>query len=352
MIHDILKKFRQITCKKFTSKSVIDALSPVLFLAKFYAFTPFKYIVKKRKSKTVLSIPYLIWFIMLKILYFSCLLITVMNNVSNMDNKNNISILELSEKFQIYTNLFAFVYLILDTWINKDDLAIFFQIQEEVDSILKSLGCRRYYHQLKFKMFLRTNVYITVYSLYGIADVFLKPKTSNWASYSLTSTLYTPVVQIGATLTVFTAFVHVITLNLATLNEEITTLSRTHESTMCRLNNTKGSVDFWTTANLQSRNTLLLEKINFLWNVYIKICDSSFVISRYFSGKVLVVLAMSFLYVLLNFFFLLSSFFKLLSNDLIERRLILFAVMQFLLNSSNIIVIIRECDLCEQLVRM
>lgn len=341
----------QSLLKWFASKSIKNALSPVIILASVLTVTPFKFKVQKGQSKTSFSIPYVIWFLLAKAVYFASFIVTVIYNPTNLSPNINMSILGVAEKFQIYTGFFSLVYLMVSAVINKDDLAKMFEIQDDVYKLFKSLERKPLYYQLKFKLFLLTLAYFSMYTTFSTLDVLFKSSSSGWAFYTMTSTLYSPVVQETATLVVFTAFVYVITLNLALLNEEMMKISFNQETTLNNLDNTKGSVDMWKMTNLQARDALLLEKLNLLWNIYIKICDCSFVICRYFSGKILAILTMSFLSVLLNFFFLLSSMFKLLNSDLIEGRVFLFAIIQFIFNSMNIIVIIYVCNLCEQRVR-
>lgn len=339
----------------FKSKNILEVMHGVLFFARIGASMPFNFIVKRGKSKTVLSYPYFLWSLMIQASYFTCAIIVTLTRDSHIDPTKRSGLNVFREQLEICSGFASVLFLVVDTFVNKDDLAKAFEHFFEVDAMFESIGRRRYYYRLRFRLTVFIVAFYIVHSVSSHLGERLKEKINNSSLMTLAMAVHFPTYMIAIVLALFVSFVYMISLDLLILNREIEKICFTKEPKMIiYYNTTTDAAGAWEKQSSGSRknvkNSVVLEKISLLWQAYTKICHISLLINHYFSRKIMVIIALSFLSALFNLFFFLTELIHLLRQSSTDMPFLIYFASKCLVHVINLVIIISSCDACEELV--
>lgn len=351
MIHSITLALTKLTANAFKSKNVLEAMSPAVNMCRAFSVMPFNFKVVKGKSKSEISIVHLFLSACMHIAYVLCVIIVIVYNQTNLDKTHVLVFHVFAEKLQIYVGVALMMVLTIDTFLNRDNLAKAFQKLIEVDEIFESLGRRRIYFMLKFKIFMAVLCFYLLNSASSIWDAYYKTGINlfSW-SYPLIAAIYGPTFNVTNHLSFFSTIIFMISLDLSNLNEEITKLVYIEDPVMMNFISTKDSMNILDHKLVRPRNGVVLEKLLLIWKGYIKLNDCCFLINQYFARKILVIIAHTFIGSLFNMFFVMTSMSRWLSDQLDETDFLIFSATRFIVHSVNMLVIVSICGYCQDMV--
>lgn len=344
---------KNVVDKYFVANNLIEAISPVTWMSRYMGVIPFKYYVDKYERKTILNPLSLIYIITLKLWYLTSLVIYIAHEKSKDNDESQNSPFYFTELMLTYIGVVSVGFLFIDTFINKGDLSKIFGVLFDIDEVYKTLGCpKKDYNCLRFKFFLAVFTFSFIHVLGIDIEAGVEYSFTLWDFFIVFPVKYFPTFEMSYTISFYCSLVYVICLNLKMMNKEILNLQHIKDATILNNITSKNVVEIWKTDKVsQPRNAMVLKKIILLWKVYINICDCCYIVNHYFSKKILVIIAMSFLNVLLNMFFMLSYVFKLLAkSEATEDGNMIFIASQEFFHTSNLIITIYGCNLCEKLV--
>lgn len=344
---------KNVIDKYFVANNLMEAMSSVTWMSRYMGVIPFNYYVDKYKRKTFITPLNLIYFAMVKIWYSLCVVLYMVYEKSkNLDESRN-SLFYFAELICTYIGFTSVVFLTIDTFINMDDLSKIFGVLHDIDELYKSLGCpKKHFNCIRFKFFLGAFTFTFVHILGIDLEIANEHSFTLWNFFIYFPAKYILTFQMSYMLSIYCSLVYVICLNLQILNEEILKLQQTKDTAIINNIISKDAVEVWKTDKArQPRNALVLKKIIFLWKAYINICDCCYIVNHYFSNKILVIIAMTFINVLFNTFFILSYIFKLLAKSEVTGEAdLIFIISQGFFHTINLIIIIYGCNFCEKLV--
>lgn len=341
--------FQKLIARFFKSKNIIDVLHPALLLA-----CPFKFKVEKGPTKTFFSFPFLLLSGLVHASYFTSAAIVIITKDSSLATSKRTGLNMFREQVEICTGLAAVLFLLLDTFVNRCDLGKAFDNLFEVDVIFESIGRRRRYDHLRFRV---TILVVLFYSLHLISAHLgerLKAEDGSYSLMTLSMVMHFPTYLIGVILALFSAFVYMISLDLLILNREFEKIYFLKEPTIVNhyyaTTDITGSTKKLSGTKKNIIKSMLPEKISVLWQAYTKICHTSLLINHYFSRKIMVTIALSFLSALFNLFFFLTELIHLLRHTATDLPFLIYFSSRCLVHSVNLIIVISSCEACEELV--
>lgn len=349
--------FKNILANVFKSKNILEVMHEVMVFARMSALMPFNFKVERRKSKTVLRYPYLVWSLAILVSYITSVVIVILTRDSHLNSNKRSGLNVFREQLEIFSGFASVFFLVVDTFVNKDNLAKTFEILFEVDAMFASIGRRRWYYLLRFRVSVLMIAFCVVHAISGHLGERLKEKINTSSLMTLAMALHFPSYMIAMGLALFASFIYMISLDLLILNREIEKICLAKEQKMIIHYNTTTyatAVGVWAKQSSGSgtnvKNSVVLEKISLLWQAYTKICRSSLLINQYFSRKIMVIIALSFLSVLFNLFFFLTELIDLLRESSTELEFLIYFASKCIVHATNLIIIISSCDACEMLV--
>lgn len=343
--------FKNVLENVFKSKNILEVLHEVLYFARLSASMPFNFKVEKRKSKTVLSYPFLLWSFMVLAAYFTSAVIVTVTRDSHINSNKRTGLNIFREQLEICSGFASVLFLVVDTFVNKDDLAKTFENFFEVDAMFESIGRKRCYYLLRFRVTVLMVAFYAVHTVSGHLGERLKEEINSSSLLTLAMAVHFPTYMIAMSLALFVSFVYMISLDLLILNREIEKISFSKQpKMMIHYNTTTDAVGESRSRKNNMKNSVALEKISLLWQAYTIICHSSLLINHYFSRKIMVIIALSFLSALFNLFFFLTELIYLLRQSSTEIPLLIYFASKCLVHVMNLVIVISSCDACEELV--
>lgn len=341
--------YQNLIARLFKSKSILEVLRPALLLA-----CPFKFNVEKGSTKTLFSFPFLLLSGLLHAIYFTSAAIVIINQDSNLVSSKRSGLNVFREQVEICTGLAAVLFLLLDTFVNKRDLAKAFDNLFEVDVIFESIGRKRRYDHLRFRVTVLVVLFYSLHILSNHLGEFLRAENYDYSFKPLVLVMHFPIYLIGVIITIFSAFVYMISLDLLILNREFEKISLAKEPII--INHYYATADIIGTMKKSSGSknffikSMVPEKISVLWQAYTKICHTSLLVNHYFSRKIMVAIALSFLSALFNLFFFLTELIHVLRHNVTDVPFLIYFSSRCVVHVVNLITVISSCEACEDLV--
>lgn len=341
--------FKNIISKLFKANNVLDVMHSVICMTRIFSINPFTFKIEKGNSKSRISIPYLLLSVVTQASYYVCVLYTIVNHESgispNMQTQYNV----FGEQLQIISGLVSVVFLLGDTFVNKDDLARSLEKLFEADELFVILGRRRSYDMLRF----RVTILLLGFFLVTCLSTNLGNQFDNmvsWQSFALPVVLHFPVYQITFTIALFLSFLYMICIDLLILNREILKLNLIKDPVIFKHNVQEAPWKKVIVKSAETNRHIMVARITLIWQAYIKICRSSLIINQYFARKLTVIIALSFISGLFNLFFGLTSIVELLNIFRTDLHFLIISFSKCFVYTLNLVVIISSCEAYEQLV--
>lgn len=340
--------FQNFVARFFKSNNILEVLNPALLLA-----CPLKFNVVKGPTKALFSFPYLLFSGLIHALYFTSAVIVIIKKDS-LVSSNSSGLNLFREKVEICTGLAAVLFLLLDTFVNRSDLAKAFDNLFEVDNIFESIGRRRRYDHLRCRVTILLILFYLLHIFSAHLGERLKAEDDGFSLMVLSMVMHFPTYLIGVTLALFSSFVYMISLDLLILNREIEKICLLKEPITQNhynaITDITGNMKKSSGSKKYSIKSIVPEKISVLWQAYTKICHTSLLVNHYFSRKIMVTIALSFLSALFNLFFFLTELIHLLRQNPTDIPFLIYFSSRCLVHSVNLIIIISSCEACEELV--
>lgn len=340
---------KNIISKLFKSKNVMDVMHSVICVTRIVSINPFTFKIEKGNSKSIISAPYLILAVVMLASYFICVYSTIVSYELDISRKMQTENNAFAEQLQIFSGIVSVVFLLLDTFMNKDDLARSFEKLFEVDEIFVTLGRKRSYDMLRFRVTaLLLGFFLVTFLSTNLGDQF--DTMVNWQSLALPVTLIFPTYQITFTIALLLSFVYMVSLDLLILNREILKLDLIKDPVIFNYDVQETPWKKRVVKSAETRRDVMVARITLIWQAYTKICRTSLIVNQYFARKIMVIIALSFINGLFNLFFGLTSIVELLNTSRTDLNFLIFSFSKCFVYTLNLVAIISSCEAYEQLV--
>lgn len=349
MLECVRITLKNIIYKLFKSKNVMDVMHSVICMTRIASINPFTFNIKKGSSKSRISFPFLLLAVVIQASYFVCVFYTIFNHESAIIPIMQTDYNVFGEQLQIYSGIVSVIFFLVDTFVNKDDLTRSFEKLFEVDEIFLTLGRRRSYDMLRF----RVTLLLLVFFLVTFLSTNLENQFSivvNWQSFALPVAIHFPTYQITFTIALFLSFVYMVSIDLLILNQEIQKLDRIKDPVIFNYDVQEVPWRKRIVKSAETRRDIMVARITLIWQAYTKICRCSMIINQYFARKIMVIIALSFISGLFNLFFGLTSIVELLNASRTDLNFLVFSFSKCFMCTLNLVVIISSCEAYEQLV--
>lgn len=335
----------------FKANTILEAMSPVLSLEGFMGLTPFKISSNSGKPKTLFSISYTIINVLLLGFYFYCIILVFnLGEISFVLKRSAVFV--YSEMFQFYLGFLAVALIHVLKYINKNYLAIHFEITERLSEILENLGLRLNHGRLKVNFFFASILqFIFCISLLGIT-ILSAQSFQDRERLPVLIAMFWPSFTISMAQFMSTYFVYIMWLNLRMLNELISKvfiiphLISSDTATSNKYYNSENKYSFDSSTSKQNN---VLEKLDIIWKAYANICKNANILDDYFCLILLAVITPSFINTLFNLFYSYFAIFHAFNSNYLYKHIIL-RVSKCLINAINMCMLAMICNVCEDKV--
>lgn len=337
----------------FKSNSILNAMTPVIYLGSVLGMIPFKFNCSSIKIQTLFRVLSLIISFLIVSVYFYCF-IFIMNLPQYSYLGKLPQVFTYSEFSHMISGFFIAVAINILKYCKRDYLENHFEIAEKLEEIFKVLGCERSFTFLKFKFFIASILELVfLISFFALSYMATQELPKN-ERLPVTVLIVGPLYTISFVQFLSSSFIVITRINLHTLNKVISKVqldSKLSSSTDVPNNNilfTKMTYAL----NLKTINQIKI--LDYIWKSYTHICKNFSNLNDFFSLILLAVITLSFLKFLFNTFFAIyvySTMPSLFPQSVV--LLILFLnIVKCIANASNLFIISFVCNICEEEVSL
>lgn len=330
---------------------MMDAMSPILKSGRVTSIIPFSFHIDPGKSKAFINFKYSLFSIIMLIAYITCLIYVIVTGWSlSIESSNFNQIYVYSEYSQLSIGAITLGCIILFRYAKRHKLAVYLENVLDVNKMLvNELGYERNYVTTKRNILFAVLIQQAQCLSCMAFITYMSPVITQTSDIPIFLIKYIPLYNLSLTQFICSLFIYVIWKDLHALNKEITKMYLKQDVLLDADQSFALSND-WTNKKDLSKNLTALEKLDLMWKIYAKICDSSFVLNEYISWTTYYILAGSFISILFETYKLMRIVFQIIKGEEIDEDLLSMTVVEFFLNFTNVVIVIKVCNQCEKCV--